>query len=68
MTTTALVITGEYSELFSNSSASKRMAPAAKKILLIDDQWDMSLFIALQQEGYEVIACESPQKAWEEIN
>ena len=23
-----------------------------------------SLFIALQQEGYEVIACESPQKAW----
>ena len=64
MTTTALAITGEYSELFSNSSASKRMTPAAKTILLIDDQWDMSLFIALQQEGYEVIACESPQKAW----
>jgi len=67
MTTTALAITGEYSELFSSSGASKRMTPAEKKILLIDDQWDTSLFIALQQEGYEVIAVESPQKAWEKI-
>lgn len=40
------------------------MAPVRKKILLIDDQGDSSLFIALQQEGYDVIACESPQKAW----
>jgi len=40
------------------------MAPVGKKILLIDDQGDTSLFIALQQEGYDVIACESPQKAW----
>jgi len=40
------------------------MAPVRKKILLIDDQGDTSLFIALQQEGYDVIACESPQKAW----
>src|SRR3990172_10352207 len=64
MKTAVLEITGEYSELFSSSSASKRMTPAEKKILLIDDQWDTSLFIALQQEGYEVIACESPQKAW----
>jgi len=40
------------------------MAPVQKKILLIDDQGDSSLFIALQQEGYDVIACESPQKAW----
>ena len=64
MTTTALAITGDYSEGFSNSSANKRTAPARKKILLIDDQRDTSLFIALQEEGYEVIACESPQKAW----
>ncbi len=35
-----------------------------KKILLIDDTWNTPLFIALQQEGCEVIACESPQKAW----
>ncbi len=40
------------------------MAPVRKKILLIDDQGDSSPFIALQQEGYDVIACESPQKAW----
>ena len=64
MNTTALAITGDCSAGFSKSSANKRMAPARKKILLIDDQSDTSLFIALQQEGYEVIACESPQKAW----
>ena len=58
MTTAALSITGDYSEVFS------KPAPAQKKILLIDDQWDTSLFIGLQQEGYEVIAVESPQKAW----
>jgi DNA-binding NtrC family response regulator len=58
MTTAALLITGDYSEDFS------QQAPAQKKILLIDDQWDTSLFIGLQQEGYEVIAVESPQKAW----
>ncbi len=58
MTTAALLITGDYSEVFS------KQAPAQKKILLIDDQWDTSLFIGLQQEGYEVIAVESPQKAW----
>jgi len=64
MNKTALAITGECSAGFSKSSANKRMALAQKKILLIDDQWDTSLFIALQQEGYEVIACESPQDAW----
>src|SRR6266496_1981836 len=64
MTTTALAITDDHSEALSNSSANKRMAPARKKILLIDDQWDSSLFIGLQQEGYEVVACHSPQKAW----
>ena len=35
-----------------------------KKVILIDDKKDAPLFIALQQEGYEVIACESVQKAW----
>lgn len=64
MNTTPLVITGDCSVGFSKSSANKRMAPVRKKILLIDDQGDTSLFIALQQEGYDVIACESPQKAW----
>jgi len=64
MTTTALMQTEECSEGFPKHSENNRMAPAGKKILLIDDQWDTPLFIALQQEGYEVIACESPQKAW----
>jgi len=64
MTTTALMQTEECSEGFPKRSENNRMAPAGKKILLIDDQWDTPLFIALQQEGYEVIACESPQKAW----
>ena len=58
MSTAALSITVDYSEVFS------KQAPAQKKILLIDDQCDTSLFIALQQEGYEVIAVESPQRAW----
>src|SRR6266496_1420058 len=64
MTTTALIQTEECSQSFSKRSENNRMALAGKKILLIDDQWDTSLFIALQQEGYEVIAVESPQKAW----
>ena len=64
MTTTALMQTEECSEGFPKHSENNRMAPAGKKILLIDDQWDTPLFIALQQEGYEVIACDSPQKAW----
>jgi len=64
MTTNASPIAGDYSEGFFNISANKRMAPARKKILLIDDQRDMSLSITLQQEGYEVTVCESPQKAW----
>lgn len=64
MATTALIKTEGCSEGFPKRSENYRRAPAEKKILLIDDQWDTSLFIALQQEGYEVIACESPQKAW----
>ena len=35
-----------------------------KKILLIDEKSDTALFVGLQQEGYDVIACESPQRAW----
>jgi len=35
-----------------------------RKILLIDEKRDSLILIFLQQEGYEVIACESPQKAW----
>lgn len=35
-----------------------------RKILLIGEQPDTQLFSALQEEGYEVIACESAQKAW----
>lgn len=58
MTTAALSITGDNLEVFS------KQVPAQKKILLIDDQSDTSLFSGLQHEGYEVIAVESPQKAW----
>jgi len=34
------------------------------KILLIGETPDIQLFNALQREGYEAIASESPQKAW----
>ena len=37
--------------------------PVRKKILLIDDHPDISLFTALQEDGNVVIACESPDKA-----
>jgi DNA-binding NtrC family response regulator len=33
------------------------------KILLIGENPDIQFFTALQKEGYEAIACESPQKA-----
>ncbi len=42
----------------------KKILETRKKILVIDNQWDTPLFVALEQEGHEVIACESPQKAW----
>jgi DNA-binding NtrC family response regulator len=58
MTTAASSITGDYLESFS------KHAPAQKNILLIDDQSDTSLFIALQQEGYEVKVVETPERAW----
>jgi len=35
-----------------------------KKILVIGDKEHTRLFSSLQEEGYEVIACESAQKAW----
>lgn len=41
-----------------------KTAEVGKKILLVDDNPDLALFTALQQEGYEVVTCESPQKAW----
>lgn len=41
-----------------------KVAEAKKKILLIDEKLDATLFAALQQQGYDVITCESPQKAW----
>ena len=34
------------------------------KILLIGEDPDIPLFTALQKEGYEAIASESPDKAW----
>lgn len=42
----------------------REAAEVVKRILLIDEKWDSPLFISLQQEGYEVIACDSAQKAW----
>ena len=35
-----------------------------EKILLIDEKSDKPLIGGLEQQGYEVITCESPQKAW----
>lgn len=40
------------------------MLQVRKKILLIDHETDIQLFNAIRQEGFEVIACESPQLAW----
>jgi len=36
-----------------------------KKILLIDDHPDISLFTALRQDGYELLTCDSAEKAWD---
>lgn len=40
------------------------MIEGEKKILLIDEKLDTSLYIALRDEGYEVVACESSKRAW----
>ncbi|MEK7850653.1 MAG: hypothetical protein AAB275_02115 [Deltaproteobacteria bacterium] len=42
----------------------REAAEVVKRILLFDEERDSPILIFLQQEGYEVIACESPQKAW----
>jgi len=44
--------------------AKERTMEVNRKILLIDEKRDSPVFIFLQQEGYNVIACESVQKAW----
>ena len=42
----------------------ERITEVNRKILLIDEKRHSPVFIFLQQEGYNVIACDSPQKAW----
>jgi DNA-binding NtrC family response regulator len=42
----------------------KKTAEVRIKILLIGENPDLQLFTALQEEGYEAIASESPEKAW----
>lgn len=47
----------------------KRKAREVKtKILFIGENADIALFTALKREGYETVACESPQKAWASIS
>jgi len=46
------------------SGLKEKAMEVRKKILLIGENPDIALFTALQQEGYEVVSCESPQKAW----
>jgi DNA-binding NtrC family response regulator len=41
----------------------KKGSEVRTKILVIGENPDIPLFTALQKEGYEAIACESPQKA-----
>lgn len=40
------------------------MIDVGRKILLIDETLDTALYIALRDEGHEVVACESPSGAW----
>jgi DNA-binding NtrC family response regulator len=42
----------------------ERYAEKKEKILLIDEKSDTPLIGGLEQQGYEVMRCESPQKAW----
>jgi DNA-binding NtrC family response regulator len=39
-------------------------ADKRERVLLIDGKSDAPLVGRLEQQGYEVITCESPQKAW----
>jgi PleD family two-component response regulator len=41
----------------------KKKSNEATKILLIGPNTDTALFTALQREGYDTLACESPQEA-----
>ncbi len=45
----------------------KKARGARTRILFIGANPDAPLFTALQEEGYEALACESPQKAWEVV-
>jgi DNA-binding NtrC family response regulator len=45
----------------------KKAREVRTKILFIGENADNALFTALQREGYETVACESPQKAWASI-
>jgi DNA-binding NtrC family response regulator len=42
----------------------KKTMEVRTRILLIGENPDLQLFAALQREGYETIASESPEKAW----
>ena len=42
----------------------KKTTQARTKIMFIGENPDSNFFTALQQEGYEAIASESPQQAW----
>lgn len=46
------------------SRVRRKAMAVKKKILVIGDKGHTQLFSSLQEEGYEVIACESAQKAW----
>jgi len=46
------------------STMRRKAMVVRKKILVIGDKGHTQLFSSLQEEGYEVIACDSAQKAW----
>jgi DNA-binding NtrC family response regulator len=44
--------------------AEREVTAETKRILLIGEHPDSQLFNSLQEEGYEVVACESPYRLW----
>lgn len=54
----------EGTKMQKKSGLKEKAMEVRKTILLIGENPDIALFTALQQEGYEVVCCESPQKAW----
>ncbi len=46
----------------------KKARGVRTRILFIGENPDVPLLTALQREGYEALACESPQKAWEAVD